>query len=194
MLPERGIATLSLRDAASRVDIRLISLPGLLYKISTPAGSGLAPRITGPSGGVRLALVPTGGDGPDTVEILLNRRVRWDLRLPAGAGEQHLDLGSGKIRKMALGSGAGLVQVRLSRPSGSVPITVTGAVGELVVSVPRATAVRLRLRGGAASVTLPGRVPAAAGPGSVLTSVGTTTRRYSLDITSPAGAVTVRSR
>jgi hypothetical protein len=194
VLHGRTAATLSLRDAASRVDIRLVTLSDQLYRISTPADSGLAPRVTGPPGGVRLALAPTGADGPDTVEILLNRAVRWDLRLPAGAGEQHLDLGAGTLRQMALGSGAGLVRIRLPRPVGPVPITVTGSVGDLVVSVPRATAVRLRLRGGAASVTLPGSAAAPAGPDSVMTSGGTPARRYSLDLESPAGTVIIRQR
>ncbi|AGL19629.1 hypothetical protein [Actinoplanes sp. N902-109] len=194
MSGDRTTAVLSLRDAASRIDIRLVTLRGQLYRISTPAGSGFTPRVTGSAGTVRLALTPTGTDGPEQVQILLNRAVRWDLRLPAGAGEQHLDLGSGTIRRVALGAGAGLVRVRLPRPSGPVPITVTGAVGELVLSVPRATGVRLLLRGGAGSVTLPGSPPVAAGPGSILRSGGTNPARYSLDVAAPAGTVRVRRR
>ena len=43
----RTTAHLRLGDAASRVEVRLARLPGLLYRISTPADSGLAPRVTG---------------------------------------------------------------------------------------------------------------------------------------------------
>jgi hypothetical protein len=59
-------AYLTMREAASRIEVRLAELPGLLYRISTPAGSGLAPHVTGPSGRVRLGLRATGDDGPDS--------------------------------------------------------------------------------------------------------------------------------
>ena len=103
-------AYLIVRDAASRVEVRLAELPGLLYRISTPADSGLAPRVTGGAGRVRLGLRPTGDDGPDTVTILLNRAVRWDIRLPAGAGEQRLDLAGGSVARVDLGS-SGLLDI-----------------------------------------------------------------------------------
>src|SRR5688572_3819041 len=95
-------AFLIVRDAASRVEVRLADLPGLLYRISTPADSGLAPWVTGTQGRVRIVLRPTGADGPDTVTILLNRAVRWDIRLPAGAGEQRLDLAAGRVTRIDL--------------------------------------------------------------------------------------------
>ncbi|HET6533905.1 MAG TPA: hypothetical protein VFH03_25250, partial [Actinoplanes sp.] len=97
-------AYLLVRDAASRVEVRLADLPGLLYRISTPAGSGLAPRVTGPTGRIRVGLQSTGEDGPDIVTILLNRSVRWDIRLPAGAGEQRLYLAEGSVTRLDLGS------------------------------------------------------------------------------------------
>ncbi|PRY27615.1 hypothetical protein [Pseudosporangium ferrugineum] len=186
-------AFLIVRDAASRVEVRLADLPGLLYRVTTPADSGLSPLVSGAPGRVRVGLVPTGADGPDTVEILLNRGVRWDIRLPAGAGEQHLDLAAGRIRRLELGSGTGLVSLRLPAPTGSVPVDLTGAVGELAVAVPAATAVRLRLRGGAGMVAVPwaGRSPAA--PGAVVAPAGsgTATDRYLLDVDSEVGTVTV---
>jgi hypothetical protein len=170
VLPGRGGAILALRDAASSVDLRLVELPGLLYRVSTPAESGLAPRVTGPPGVVRVALAPTGADGPDAVTILLNRSVLWDIRLPAGAGEQHLDLTGGRLARLDLGAGAGLVDVRLPRPEGSIPVTVTGAIGSLAVATPDKTAIRLHLRAGAGAVAAPGYGMGQALPGSVLLS------------------------
>src|SRR3954452_10104160 len=40
-------ASLTVRDAAARVEIRLTDLSGLLYRITTPPTSGLAPQVTG---------------------------------------------------------------------------------------------------------------------------------------------------
>jgi hypothetical protein len=151
-LEGRTGAFLTLGDPASRVRIVLAGLPGLLYRISTPAGSGLTPRVTGRGGRIRAALHPTGADGPDEVRIVLNRAVRWDIRLPAGAGEQQLDLTRGRVTRLELGV-SGLIELRLPQPAGTVPVTLLGAVGAVTLSVGRGTPTRFRLAEGAGSTT-----------------------------------------
>jgi hypothetical protein len=146
-------ACLIVGAAASRVDVRMAELPGLLYRISTPADSGLAPRVTGPAGRVRVGLRPTGADGRDSVVIVLNRTVRWDIRLPAGAGEQRLDLARGRLARLDVGA-AGLVDLRLPRPAGTVPVILPDGAGSMAVTAPRSTPVRVRLRRGAGTVTI----------------------------------------
>ena len=163
----RSGAYLTVGDAASRVDVRLAPLPGLLYRISTPADSGLAPRVTGGPGRVRLRLSPTGDDGPDTVTILLNRAVRWDIRLPAGAGEQRLDLAGGSVARVDLGS-SGQLELDLPRPEGTVPVTLRGGVGSVAVVAPRGAPVRFRLWAGAGSVDTPWTANNGALAGAVL--------------------------
>jgi hypothetical protein len=186
-------AFLIVRNAASRVEVRLVDLPGLLYRISTPADSGLAPAVSGTHGRVSVSLRPTGADGPDTVEILLNRSVRWDLRLPAGAGEQHLDLTGGRLSRLELGSGTGLVSMRLPPPRGTVPIIVAGGVGEVAVAIPPGTPLRLRLRGGAGLVAVPwtGRSRAAAGALFAPAGYAQALNRYAVTVASEVGSVTV---
>jgi hypothetical protein len=159
-LHDRTGAFLTVRDAASTLHVRLAELPGLLYRISTPAGAGLAARVTGPAGRINLGLRPNGDLGPHAVTIELNRAVRWDIRLPAGAGEQHLDLRRGRVTRVDVG-GSGLLDVRLPRPRGTVPITLTDAVGNVRLSAPAGTAVRLDLRAGARSVVMPRRAATA---------------------------------
>ena len=189
----RTVAFLIVRDAASRVDVRLTDLPGLLYRISTPADSGLAPAVTGAPGRVRLGLRPTGADGPDTVEILLNRAVRWDIRLPAGAGEQHLDLAAGRLSRLELGSGTGLVSLRLPPPRGTVPIIVAGGVGEVAVAIAPGTPIRLRLRGGAGLVAVPWASRTRAADGTITATTGwrTAPDRYAMNVALEVGSVTV---
>ena len=131
----RNVAKLLVTDAASRVEVEAVELPGLLYRITTPVGGGLTPRVTTVRGLVRVGLRPTGGTGPDTVRIVLNRSVRWDLRLPAGAGEQRLDLSAGRITRIELGA-SGLVEMRLPRPRGRVPVVFRETVGTLVMGAP----------------------------------------------------------
>ena len=186
-------AVLTLSSAAAAVDLRLTDLPGLLYRISTPAGSGLAPRVTGVNGMIRLRLAPTGEDGPDRVTILLNRRVRWHLRLAAGAGEQHLDLSRGRVGAVVLGAGTGLVRLRLPRPRGTVPIRLSGAVGSAQLITPAGVPVAVRLARGAAAVHLPWLVRAQVQAGASLRPPGWSVAddRYLLDARGDVGGLTV---
>ena len=185
-------AFLTVGDAASRIQIVLAALPGLLYRISTPAGSGLAPIVTGRGGRVRAALRPTGADGPHEVRIVLNRDVRWDIRLPAGAGEQRLDLARGRITRVDLGA-SGLIEMRLPHPVGTVPLTFAGGVGTLVVTVPATAPLRLRLDAGAGAARTPwttGEVPAGTvlGPPVRRTAVD----RYAVRARADIGLLTLR--
>jgi hypothetical protein len=138
-------ARLTVGDAASTVHVRLAELPGQLYRITTPAGGGLTARVTGPDGRVDVGLRPDGDQGPDAVAIVLNRAVRWDIRLPAGAGEARLDLRRGRLARVEVGA-SGLAVLNLPQPRGVVPITLTDAVGSVRVAAPEGTAVR-RVRG-----------------------------------------------
>jgi hypothetical protein len=191
-LGARTGAYLTLSDAAGRVDVRFADLPGLLYRITTPYESGLAPRVEGPAGHPRVRLRPTGGDGPETVTILLNRTVRWDIRLPGG-GEQVLDLRAGRPARVRLGGG-GLVDLRLPAPDGRVPVTVSGSVGDLTLTAPARTALRLRLRGGAARAAVPWAAERAAAPGTELAGPGWAGAhdRYTVDVDGTVGVLTVR--
>ena len=192
-LQGRSGAFLTVGTAASRIQIVLAALPGLLYRISTPAGSGLAPRVTGHGGRVRATLRPTGADGPHEVRIVLNRDVRWDIRLPAGAGEQRLDLARGRVTRVVLGP-SGLIEMRLPHPQGTVPLTLTGGVGTLTVTAPAATPVGLRLDGGAGSALTPWTANGEVPPGARFApAIWATSRdRYALRARSTVGRLTMR--
>jgi hypothetical protein len=178
--------------AASRVEVRLAPIPGLLYRVSTPADSGLAPYVTGGEGKVRVGLKPTGDGGPDTVTILLSRRVRWDIRLPAGAGEQKLDLRAGAVARVDLGS-SGLVEVNLPPPTGTVPLLLRGGVGDATFT--GTGPLRVSLRQGAGSVTTPWASTNGSPGGTVLVQPGWagTTDRYSLQAHAGVGRLTLHT-
>lgn len=142
-LAGRTGASLTVRDAASRVQVVLATLPGLLYRISTPPASGLEPRASVRDGRIQATLRPTGADGPDEVRVVLNRDVRWDIRLPAGAGEQQLDLRRGRVTRLELGA-SGLVELRLPTAVGTVPVILTDDVGTVVLTTPPGTPVSLQ--------------------------------------------------
>ena len=188
-------AYLTVRDAASRVRVVLAVLPGLLYRISTPAGSGLAPRVSGGGGRVQAVLLPTGGDGPDEVHIVLNRNVRWDIRLPAGAGEQQLDLRRGRVSRLELGA-SGLVEMSLPAPAGHVPVALAGGVGSLLLSAAPGTPLRIGLAGGAGAADTPWSAGLATPPGTVWQTEGwrLARDRYAIRACCTVGAVTLATR
>jgi hypothetical protein len=181
----RSGAYLTVSDAASRVEVSMATLPGLLYRITTPADSGLAPVAAVRDGKAEVRFRATRGDGPDDVRIVLNRDVRWDLGLPAGAGETDLDLTAGRISRLATG-GSGLIEAALPDPAGTVPVSF-GNVGSAILTVPaRPSRVRLALAAGAGAVETPW--------GPVLTEPGwaAATRRYAISFRGGLGRLTVR--
>ncbi|GIE77519.1 hypothetical protein Aph02nite_34690 [Actinoplanes philippinensis] len=163
----RTAAWLTVGDAAARVRVRFARLPGLLYRISTAADAGVVPVVDSRGGRVTVRLTEAAGDGLDEVWIVLNRDVRWDIRLPAGAGEQQLNLRDGRVQRVEVGS-AGLAEVWLPEPDGTVPVVFTGGIGTAVVSVRRGTPVRIHLTQGAGSVETPWTANNGTAAGTVL--------------------------
>jgi hypothetical protein len=190
----RSGARLVVVAAAARVNLRVTDLPGLLYRVSTAADSGVAPSVTAAGGTVTVGLRPAGGDGTDAVDIQLNRAVRWHIRLAAGAGEQRLHLTGGRIGMVEAGAGAGLVRMWLPRPTGTVPITLTGSVGRAEFTVPRGVPVRVRAGGTLAAVSVRGAERHGVPAGTVLTPRrwAAARHRYRLDAAMYVGALTVR--
>jgi hypothetical protein len=168
------------------------TLPGLLYRVTTPAGAGLTPHVTSENGHVRATLRPTGADGPDEVRIVLNRDVRWAISLPSGAGEQQLDLRRGRVSRLDLGA-SGLLELRLPPPAGTVPITLAGPVGSVVLS---AAPLRLELDRGAGFAEIPWASGGAITARTVVQTPGwsKTIDRYAMTARSTIGSLTVRQK
>lgn len=189
----RSGAYLTVSDAASRVEISTATLPGLLYRITTPADSGLTPTAAVRDGRAEVRFRPTGADGPDNVRIVLNRDVRWDLGLPAGAGETALDLTAGRLARLTTG-GSGLVEATLPAPVGTVPVSFGDSVGSAIISLPAPAPARFVLGGGAGAVDTPWAERAAMPAGSVLAEPGwpNAPTRYAITFRGGVGRLTVR--
>ncbi len=194
-LLDRTGAWLTLGDAASRVRIRFADLPGQLYRISTAPDAGVAPVVTRRGGLVAVRLTATGEDGLDEVRIVLNRDVRWDIRLPAGAGEQQLNLRDGRVRRVSMGS-AGLTRVWLPEPEGTVPLVFTGGVGTAVLTARNRAPFRIRFDAGAGSVETPWTANNGTAAGAVLRepSFRWSRDRYRVRAEGGVGALVVERR
>ncbi len=129
-------ARFELLSPASAVTVRMTAAAHELYRIATPADSGLTPSATVTRHGVRAALRAVRGAGADTVEVLLNPAVRWELLLRAGAGEYRLDLAAAQLSGVTVFGGAGAVRVWLPRPVSLVPVRLAAPVGRTEVYLP----------------------------------------------------------
>lgn len=165
LLGERRQARFELVSAASSVAVRAGDLGGELYRVTTPAGSGLAPAVRAAGGLVRAGLRSTGADGPDTVDVTLHRGIRWSVVLRAGAGEAHLDLAAAALAGVAVVGGAGLLRLFLPRPAAVVRVWLAAGIGRAELYAPADVPVLVR---GAVRAVRPGL----GGPGYVVETRG----------------------
>ncbi|MBU2667837.1 hypothetical protein KOI35_30430 [Actinoplanes bogorensis] len=172
-------------DAAA-VHVASGDLGDVLYSV-TPNDASLTPRMVDTPRGPRLELAPTGIPGVAGVEVRLNSRVAWTVRLAAGSSDQSLDMRAGGLAALELAGGTARAALFLPGPKGTVKVTVSGPVGELTLDA-AATPVRLKLAG---SPLVDGRrVPA----GTVRTPAAwsKSTARYDVTVAAGTGKVAVR--
>ena len=140
---------------------------------------------------VRLRIEENGRPGPAAVEVVLNSRVTWRLRLIGGVSEQRLDLGDARLSGIDLVGGASRTRLLLPRLNGSLTVRMTGGVSELTVTVPGGPPVRVRVAAGAGSLTVYDERHGGIAAGDLVSSPGwdRATERLYLDLAAGANAV-----
>jgi hypothetical protein len=184
-------ATFDLVDGAGSVRMRAAALGTDLYRVTTPTGSDVAPRIDRDGGTLKLYL-PHGSKGaPDEVDIVLNAGIRWTLRLDGGAEHKTVDLTAATVEAVDLGGGARTIELALPAPKGRMPVRMAGGVDQFRVSLPGATPVRVRVQSGAGAVTLPGSTYRGIAPGRSFTANGWGSGARGVDVLAEAGMATL---
>lgn len=175
-------ARLDLTSGVGLVTVRVGDLGDRLYRISTPAGSGAVPRVTGQDGSVLVGLAGSGG-GPASVRILLSSRATWRLRLSGGAEQARIDLRGGPVAGVDIAGGVSSVQLWLPRPSGTVTVREGGGASEFAVHAPPAVPVLVRVAGGAGQASIDGSVHSGVSGNTVYPAAGwdQAADRYELD-------------
>jgi hypothetical protein len=183
----RQAAVFQLADGVSDVRVRAADLGGDLYRVSVPAGSGLAPRIEQNGDEVRLLLSATGKGGARQVEVALNVGVRWTLRLDGGVDRSVIDMTGGSVAGVELGGGASRIDLTLPRPLDQLLVRMTGGVNQFVVHLVGRTPVRVRVQAGAGHVTLGGATHYGIAPGRSFTANGWAAGAAGVDLQAVAG-------
>jgi len=210
-LAGRRNGTFVLADGLSSFELRVAELGDDLYRISTPAGSGVAGRPAVQGETVRLDLVESGTRGPRTVRVLLNERVAWRLHLVGGVSSQVLDLTRARLLGVELAGGSSRTEILLppiisggsgnpagshsDQPASMLTVRLTGGTSQLDVRVPGETPVRVRAGAGAGSVVVRDARWDGVAAGSVLGTPGwdRSAERLYLDLVAGANSVLVSS-
>ena len=176
--------------ASTVLRVRSTDLGEALFDIAT-TDPGTVPSLTDSERGTRLELVRAGAAPTADVEIQLNAKVAWTLRLTGSSSEQNIDMRAGGVAGVEVAGGTARVVVRLPEPKGTVPLSVTGPIGELDVRTQAGTPVRLRLGGGADKAVIDGKTRRKVKSGAKLTSAGWSAAkdRYDVVVSEPVASV-----
>ncbi len=190
----RTTAGFELIAATTKVTVRTQDLGDDLFRITSAGDSGTAPSPVLSDDRVQLLLSPDGEGASGNVEVLLSAKVTWGLRFVGGTDEQIVDVTGGKVSSIDIAGGSRRVDLRLSQPTGTVPVRVTGAVDELSVLSPEGSPVRVKVDSGAKTVAAGDKTLRDVKPGSTLTPKDwKVPNRYDVDAASRVTLLTVRT-
>jgi hypothetical protein len=193
-LDGRAEASFELIAATTKVTLRIQDLGDQLYRITSAGDSGTAPSPVLTESRLQLLLSPDGEGASGNVEVLLSAKVAWGLRFVGGTDEQIIDVTGGRVSSIDIAGGSRRVDLRLSKPTGTVPVRVTGSVDELSVLSPAGSPVRVKVGSGAKTVAAGTKTLRDVRPGSTLTPKNwAAPDRYDVDAASRVTLLTVRN-
>ncbi|MEH0843771.1 hypothetical protein V6U81_15410 [Micromonospora sp. CPCC 205711] len=192
-LAGRRRATFELVDGVTAVRLRTEDLGDELYRISAPVDSGVLPRPEVLGDRVQLRVEKSDRPGRDAVDVVLNSRLVWRLRLVGGATEHLLDLTGTRLAGVELIGGATRVDLRLPEVTGTLTVRMSGGVNQFAVRAPGSPPVRIRAASGAGGITLYGDRREGVAAGQLISSPNwdRSVARIYLDLVAGANTVTV---
>lgn len=201
-LAGRQKGTFVLADGLSSFELGVADLGDDLYRISSPAGSGVLGRPT-VVGETVLEVVKSGASATRSLRVALNERVTWRLQLVGGVSSQVLDLTRARLLGVELAGGSSRTEILLppitatSTGNASDPSIMTvrliGGTSQLDIRAAGETPVRVRAGVGAGSVVVRDDRWDGVAAGAVLSTPGwdRSAARLFLDLVAGANTVTV---
>jgi hypothetical protein len=86
--------------------------------------------------------------------VSLTQAIPWALELRHGAARVHARLGGLSLTSLEIRGGASELDIELPRPTGTVPVALTGGASSVTFHCPQGVAYRVSLSGGASSLQL----------------------------------------
>ena len=183
-------AQLDVVSGSTSVTVRVADLAPEVVRASTPEDSQVAPRADRAGAVVRVSLVSTGLSGPADLTVVLDRQVRWRVRLSGGASSEVVDLRGGRVDGVDFTAGANRIELSLPEPRGAVPVRMSGGASDFTVHLPAGVDAGVRVGGGAGSVQVDGvRRTGLSGGTTVRSSAAAD--RYDIDAAAGVSALTI---
>jgi hypothetical protein len=182
----RSAATVDVVSGTTSVVVTAGAPSGRLYRVHTPAGSGIRPLATLDGGTLRVAqIADRPGHGVPTIDIQLARGVRWTINLDGGASTETVNMQRGALSSLSFGAGVSMASVRLPAPVGTLTLRLAGGASQLLVVAPPGTPAQLDVVGGASEVRFDGVSHTGVAGGSVFSEPAwaTAPNRYRIDLT-----------
>jgi hypothetical protein len=151
--PAKG--TFLLADDVSEITVRAARLDEGIVAVGVPDGSDAVPRTTVDGGDVQLR-VARSGQRTD-LDVRLDNRVSWAIRLAGGARRVTVDMSGTDVRSVAFEGGAARIDLTLPKLGGTLPIGMSGGVHQWRIATEGRVKVQLVARRGGGDVTLYGR-------------------------------------
>jgi Domain of unknown function (DUF5668) len=129
-----------------------------------------------------------------SVDLILDDQLPWEIGLNTGASQTTLDLSALKVSSVTVESGASSVKMTLPKPTGTVPVSVSGGAMHLTIQRPAGTPIRVTSSGGATSVDVDGKHFGGlfhSGENFVSSDYSSATDRYDITIESGASSIQI---
>jgi hypothetical protein len=128
-------------------------------------------------------------------EVILSTAIPWGIVIQGGASEITAELGRVNLYALEVKGGTSMINLDLPKPSGVVPIRLSGGASEITVRRPAGVAARAHLKGWASQFVFDDQTFSGVGNDVRLQSPGyeATAPRYDIEVTSSASMVTITS-
>jgi len=156
---------LQLSAGAAQITVRAGAIGGDLYQATVQSPGDEKPEVTVDAATSILSVNLPGRTGfhwgsvndHRSVDLTLNDQLPWVVELNTGASQTSLDLAGLKVSSVTVESGASSVKLTLPKPTGTVPVNLSGGAMHLVIQRPAGTPIRVSASGGASSVDVDGQ-------------------------------------
>ena len=165
----RSDETFELVSDANSVNLRAADLGADLYRITTPDNSA-APQVKTTDEGIQLSLIKSRGHTDTTVEVVLNAKIRWRLTMTGGSRSSVLNLAGTTVESVDLNGGVTRIDLTLPRPTGTLPVRMSGGANQFRIITTGTAEARVRARKGAGKVVFNGRTDNGVAKGATFVS------------------------
>jgi hypothetical protein len=189
--PLPDAATFELESDADELIVSAERLDQGVAQVSTPSGSNAVPRAKMVGTVVQLSVGTKGKDGKPRVDVQLDSRIAWSIRIRGGVRHLVVDLSGGKVQRFDLLGGATLIELTLPRLGGLLPIRMTSGVNTWLIRTDGQAAVRVLVRKGAGRIVLYGRNLGGIARGNTVTSFAVGRGAIAIDAVGGIGQLAV---